>query len=78
MQRIVPAMTMTTTTAVTIALRRLAAALHGGRVMRVFSTTSPLAGVLDAERLAADRDLQRQLVDLRAARDRAETMHRLR
>jgi len=49
--------------------RHLAALLRGRRVLRLFRPPDPLVAAHDARLLEGDRDLQRQLVDRRAAQD---------
>jgi hypothetical protein len=51
------------------ALRHQLAALHSPRVLGLFRPAAPLVAALDAALGEGDRDLQRQLVDLRAAQD---------
>ncbi len=51
------------------ALRHQLAALHSPRVLGLFRPVAPLVAALDAGLGEGDRDLQRQLVDLRAAQD---------
>ena len=58
-----------TPSAMTTALRHQLAALHSPRLLGLFRPAASFVAALDAGLGEGDRDLQRQLVDLRAAQD---------
>ncbi len=62
----------------TITMHRLSAALRRPWVLRLFRPATPRVDARDGNRPYYDRDVQRQLADLRAARDHAEVANYLR
>lgn len=71
-------MATTISTSLTTALARLFAALRSSRGFRVHSPASARTRPRAAAWPEVDRELQRQRVDLRAARDYTAMTHRLR